>query len=81
MLSPTMVGVVAALAVATDAGRPQRIAAIVANEKLRGGPGLIAIRDPENGLHKGVTFRARQLAIDVVTGVNKLDEVVHEPQL
>lgn len=79
MLSARLVGVVGALAVAADAGRPQRLAAIVANEKLRGGPGLIAIRDPENGLHNGVTFRARQLAIDFVTGVNKLDQVVRKP--
>ena len=40
MLSARLVGVVGALAVAADAGRPQRLAAIVANENSAVGRAL-----------------------------------------
>jgi hypothetical protein len=67
-------GVVAALG-ATVPIRPQRLASLVANERITGGPGLIALRAPEDGLEKGPTYRCRQLAIDVLVGVNKVDKV------
>ena len=69
-------GVVTALAPgAVVPIRSRRLASLKASERITGGPGLIALRAPEDGLEKGPTYRCRQLAIDVLEGVKKLDKV------
>lgn len=67
---PLLHGVVAALAMGfLTLDRPQRLASIVASEKIAGGPGLTAIRAPDIGLNKGPTYRCRELALE--KNVNK----------
>ena len=53
-------------ALANDRGR--RKASAAATDKLRGGPGLVPERSPEDGLDHDVSWRIRNAAMDLVVG-------------